>query len=342
MRFSIVVPVYNSEKYLEKCLKSILNQSYKDFEVVLIDDGSTDKSGEICDKCGMIDSRVKVVHQKNQGQLAARLNGIKESGGEYIVFCDSDDLLDKKALSVLSSKIEEYNPDGILYCSKKLSAHGLIKKSWRVPFNDYQIHDSAELFRFFFSTTDYIAMWSKCFKRTLYTTTGLEEYFRYRIAEDFIQSVFLLEKAQSVLIIPDELYYYRSNPNGILNKERRAENYNVDYSISKFVIDFMKNHPFFIRKDFEDQKYFTVLSIIERLEEISNLSTCFERKVQLFEQLKRDPFFQENIAGFDTSVLGKKRKLYEMFLDSEYEKLINTEKRITLPKRVRHCVVGVL
>lgn len=90
-KVSIIVPVYNSEKYLSRCIDSILSQTYTDFECLLIDDGSSDKSPEICDNYAKKDSRIKVFHQSNQGAAAARNDGICRSSGEYLMFCDSDD-----------------------------------------------------------------------------------------------------------------------------------------------------------------------------------------------------------------------------------------------------------
>ncbi|MDO4469088.1 MAG: glycosyltransferase family 2 protein [Bacillota bacterium] len=97
MFFSIIVPVYNVEKYLRECVDSILEQSFNDFELILVDDGSKDGSSQICDEYAKKDSRVNVLHQKNSGQSAARNNGIKISKGKYIIFLDSDDFIEKNS-----------------------------------------------------------------------------------------------------------------------------------------------------------------------------------------------------------------------------------------------------
>ena len=92
---SIIVPVYNTENYLDKCIESILTQSFKNIELILVDDGSTDSSGDICDKYRLLDDRVVVIHQENQGQGGARNRGIELSRGKYIGFVDSDDFIEK-------------------------------------------------------------------------------------------------------------------------------------------------------------------------------------------------------------------------------------------------------
>ncbi len=92
-KVSIIVPVYRCEPYISRCIESILNQTFADFQLILIDDGSPDKSGEICDKYAEKDNRIKVIHQENKGASAARNRGIREASGEYLMFCDSDDMV---------------------------------------------------------------------------------------------------------------------------------------------------------------------------------------------------------------------------------------------------------
>lgn len=108
---SIVVPVYNVEKYLGRCVDSILEQTYKDFELILVDDGSTDSSGTICDKLRKRDDRIRVIHQKNGGLSAARNTGLAEAKGEYITFIDSDDFIDQIFLEVLYQNALQYEAD---------------------------------------------------------------------------------------------------------------------------------------------------------------------------------------------------------------------------------------
>ncbi|MBQ7815737.1 MAG: glycosyltransferase, partial [Oscillospiraceae bacterium] len=98
---SVIVPVYNTEKFLDKCIESISKQTFDDFEIILVDDGSTDKSGQICDTWAHKDNRVKVIHKQNAGVSAARNNGIAAAKGEYIAFVDSDDTVSPDYLRLL-------------------------------------------------------------------------------------------------------------------------------------------------------------------------------------------------------------------------------------------------
>lgn len=110
-KISIIIPVYNVEKYLPKCIKSVLNQSFCDFELILIDDGSKDSSGQICDDYAKRDSRIIVIHKENAGVSTARNEGIKIASGDYIGFIDSDDYIEPNMYEVLVENIEKFNCD---------------------------------------------------------------------------------------------------------------------------------------------------------------------------------------------------------------------------------------
>lgn len=114
MMLSVIVPVYNAEKYLGKCIESIINQEYKEIEIILVDDGSSDNSGKICDKFALKDNRIKVLHQENAGPLKARYNGVLASKAQYITFVDSDDWIDNDTYSSFQSAME-WGVDIIVY-----------------------------------------------------------------------------------------------------------------------------------------------------------------------------------------------------------------------------------
>ena len=133
-KISIIIPVYNAEKYLKICVDSILNQTFKDFELILIDDGSSDTSKEICEQYIKLDNRVKVIEQSNKGVSVARNNGLENSCGEYIMFCDSDDWIEEECLENLYYKfIQDKNTDIIF--------SGIYKEFY---FNDKKIMNKIE------------------------------------------------------------------------------------------------------------------------------------------------------------------------------------------------------
>lgn len=115
MKVSIVIPVYNVEAYLEECVESVLNQTYQDFEIIFIDDGSTDRSGEICDNYARKDNRMRVIHQANAGLSAARNKGIDVAKGQYIYFLDSDDIIIPETLELLVEIAESEQSDVVFF-----------------------------------------------------------------------------------------------------------------------------------------------------------------------------------------------------------------------------------
>ena len=111
MLFSVIIPVYNVEKYLDACVQSVLDQDCSDYELILVDDGSTDRSGEICDEYEKKDNRVKVIHQENGGLSCARNTGIRAAKGDYLVFIDSDDWIDSNSLDAFEKIISKTHPE---------------------------------------------------------------------------------------------------------------------------------------------------------------------------------------------------------------------------------------
>ena len=106
LKFSVLIPIYNTEKYLEECLQSVLNQTYQDFEIIIVDDGSTDSSGALCDDYQKdYPEKIKVIHNKNQGQLASRCIASQQAKGQYCIFMDADDLLIDIALETINNNM---------------------------------------------------------------------------------------------------------------------------------------------------------------------------------------------------------------------------------------------
>ena len=221
MRFSICVPVYNVEDFIEDCVNSILNQTFEDFEVIFINDGSTDRSLEklvfLCQK----DNRVKIISKNNQGLLWARRDAIKLAKGEYILFVDSDDkYCHKKVLENLDNYIRKYNsPDLIVFNRNEFDCFSIKDNK---PFYSFEkLFKGNELsdIRYQFITRNYFnAMFLKCIKRSVLQNDDTD-YTKHnpQMAEDVTQSIFMFDKSETILYIPDIFYLYRVNPNSISN-----------------------------------------------------------------------------------------------------------------------------
>lgn len=190
-KISVIVPVYNAEKYIEECIRSVMAQTYTDWELILVDDGSTDQSGTICDKATEEDGRIRVIHQKNAGTTRARANGVFSSAGEYIYFLDADDTIENDTLEhmvslftddidlVMSDSEKEISMDKIEY------AEGLLNHCF----------------------------WFACMK--LYRRNLFDEYVfatpRYfRTGEDFLMQLRTLKNMKGRIVCDTApKYYYR-------------------------------------------------------------------------------------------------------------------------------------
>ncbi len=214
LKFSVIIPVYNAEKYIEECVNSILKQSYNDFEIILIDDGSTDKSGSICNCLGEKYSKIKVVHQENKGQLLSRCRGAEEAQGEYCIYVDVDDIIYENCLEALSKAIDKFlNPDIIGYKLEQVKFSG--EKIYRdIPLVYDKVYDEASkksIFEKLISTALLNSMCNKCIKREC--LIGCEDKFlKYkslRCAEDRLQVLECITRAQTIVFIEETLYCYR-------------------------------------------------------------------------------------------------------------------------------------
>ena len=209
---SIIIPVYNVEKYIEKCLDSVLAQSYDNLEILLIDDGSTDKSGAICAEYARKDKRVKVFHQKNQGVSVARNVGLKKAQGRWIAFVDSDDFIADGYIEILADSAEKKQAE-IVQCEQKI-----INKKGRVLQNDRPSTVMTGLEackKMLYQDTITSALWGKLIKKSLFD--GM--IFRQGIIhEDLDVLYFVLKKAKKVYYINSSLYCYNEREESLIRK----------------------------------------------------------------------------------------------------------------------------
>lgn len=216
-KLSILVPVYNVEEYLSQCIESILSQTYTNFELIIVDDGSTDNGGNICDEYAKKDTRIKVIHQKNQGLVAARKSGLNIASGEYIGFVDSDDYIDSRMYEVLMREITVSKADFV--------HTGLIQKGRkRCNFEKklFDIKDSKDsrcnfLIDAVMGEQAFIwpSIFSKIFTRDLILKCYVKVPNECSYGEDLINLCRCVLEADKILTLPEALYYYRTRENSL-------------------------------------------------------------------------------------------------------------------------------
>ncbi len=212
---SVIIPVYNTEKYLCECIESILSQSFKDFELILVDDGSTDDSGKLCDNYSEKYSFITVLHQKNMGQSAARNAGVKESCADILCFIDSDDIAHPDMLKSMYSVFNDSDA-GAVTCERVRGTDPSEDFFSPVDINPEQIevNENSLLKLLQENNTVYWTLFPCLITKAIYEKYPLEPG---RIMEDNAVTCKWLVESGSVAIIHPPLYFYRENPNGTMN-----------------------------------------------------------------------------------------------------------------------------
>lgn len=210
MVFSIIVPVYNSADFLQSCLACVKNQNFGDWELIFVDDGSTDGSGTILDGYARSDDRIHVFHQENSGQFFAREKGISMSQGDYILFLDSDDELMHDCLARLHEVICENKPDMVMFAYRVSYDDGRQDIERDLIASESKMIQPEWLRENLISNNTYNALWTKAFRRELFDgdSTDYSELKGTHFGEDKIRLLHPVTAAKSIIYIPYCLYRY--------------------------------------------------------------------------------------------------------------------------------------
>ena len=252
--FSIVVPVYNGEKFIKKCVRSVLKQDYSNFEIILIDDGSTDESRNICDSFCNKDSRVKVIHKANGGVSIARKEGVEKSRGEYIVCIDADDWIEEDLLLDAARIIAEYHPDILIYGIIRENINGTVIKELPYRKGFYSRRNiKSDIFPILIQAEDmkYFApsIWGKIFKRILLQDNMIADE-RAIIGEDGACVIPAIAHAQSMYVMDGYYYNYRYND---VSTTKRKKVFHWEYP--RVINEYIMSKIDMDRTDFRDQIY---------------------------------------------------------------------------------------
>lgn len=234
---SIIVPVYNVENYLIECFESLVHQTYQNTEIILIDDGSTDSSGDLCDSIALKDDRIIVIHKRNEGLSSARNEGLKISSGEYITFVDSDDYIEQDMIEcMVELAVRENIP--LVSCgitaNSELLHQGVTSK--------FEVLNSAEALKCIFAESKMTTSASgKLYKAELW------ERLRFpagKIYEDYATIYKILLNTERIILIAENKYYYRPNPTGITGANFSVKRMQY-FEVTKDVMQDIENtYPF--------------------------------------------------------------------------------------------------
>lgn len=221
MKFSILIPVYNVGQYLEECLQTVFHQTYDNYEVIIVDDGSTDRSGIICDQfMQKYPQKCRVIHKKNQGLLAARREGIAAATGEFCIFVDSDDYVELNLLETIYHYLKRDEQIDVLLYSFQYVRNGKIAERYHVVWEDGSKWDGEskkEVYEKLACTSHITSIWTKAIRTSILKedSTNYEKYYGKDMSEDILQSIYPITAARKIMYTDKVLYNYRINEKSI-------------------------------------------------------------------------------------------------------------------------------
>ena len=291
IKFSIMTPVYKVEQYLPECIESVLGQTYGNFEFILVDDGSPDRSGEICDEYAKRDSRIRVFHKPNGGLMHTRRYALERAQGDYYVFLDSDDYLSLDTLETLSRYISETGVDCVIYGFEWLRPEG----TSHIKCSSYDcgrvITDKRELYNIVFNDEAYNSLWRKCAKASCFDGRDHSRYYHIKRGEDLLQSLEILENAGSFLFIPETLYCYRVNPASITHSDS-YEGYRANFEVRETVLEFLGKSGVFTEEDYDRLRNNDMDRVAVELKRICRYAPTREAKREAIASIRDSAYYK--------------------------------------------------
>lgn len=305
---SIVIPVYNAEKTLVRCVESIVNQTYKSWELWLVDDGSSDASGEICDNYALIDTRVHVVHRKNNGVSSARNIGIEKSSGEYVMFVDSDDYLEHNALDILMGAIDKYEADivmcGFFYHDEEGGEEepNYIEKLFVGDNENF----ASEIFNDVFRKELLNPPWNKAIKKSILQQNQLRFVLDYSICEDMIFTIDVLNCCKRIVFLNVPLYHYIYKKGDNLVNKFHSNYYDALSVYYSKIKDYLKAKKAITENRICINKFLVekTIAYLKRIYSYEEYSAS--RKYSELKRICEDELFRKEIYEYETCKIKKK------------------------------------
>lgn len=272
---SVIIPVYNVEKYLEKCIQSVINQTYKNLEIILVNDGSTDNSLNICKKFSNIDNRIVLFNKENGGLSSARNFGIDNASGEYISFLDSDDFISENMYEILVDNLEKFNGDiSIIESCDVYENNYFIEK--QINEKEVIIYSKQEAMIKYFEG-NFIPAWGKLYKKRLFNN------IRFPLGilnEDEAIMIKIFDSCDKNIIYQNiKLYFYLKRESGSITSTKKNIKNNVDWINNAYenLIYINNNYPN-LTSNAKARYYTSILAMMIRLIELDSLEFNDEKK----------------------------------------------------------------
>lgn len=300
---SVIVPVYNIELYVEKCIKSIIAQTYRNLEIIIVNDGSTDNSFDICCKLAINESRIRIVNQKNAGLSEARNAGLRIARGSYIAFVDGDDYIDEQMYEKMYERLIEDQSDLVLCNIRYVDEmrQGLDKSRFRFDLKD-EILCENEFWKGYYGSLQipYVVSWNKLYKRELFNGITFD---KGKIHEDEFILHKIISRCGRISVIREPFYNYVQRLGGIMNSPYRAQRLQSVEAYNLRLQYFVQNEKNFINPTM--LKIFTSLLDAKENLDFSDMANSkrYNEMVKIYKRNFRQYFNQLNMTVMMKSLL---------------------------------------
>ncbi len=289
--FSVLVPVYNVAPYLRECVDSVLGQSYQNFELLLVDDGSTDESGAICDEYAAKDARIRVFHKANGGLISARRYAVARFTGDYCVFLDSDDSIVPDTLEILEKAIRESGADCVIY-GIRWKRPGWVEHIVCPPEICGRLHtDKRDVLNILLNDDSFNSLCRKCVRASCFDGRDFSGFFHISRGEDRLQSVEILENARSFYFLPDELYVYRANDSSITHTIC-YDGYQADDTVNQEVLGLLERLDLFRGEDYDRLRNHQLDNLVTELKRICRFCSGRSSRRAALQSCRESGYFQ--------------------------------------------------
>lgn len=338
MKFYIIVPVYKAEKYLVKCIESVLCQTYTNYMLVLVDDGSPDKSGSICDAYAEKFDFIHVIHQENKGQIAARGVGERyclehhDQSGAFVVYLDSDDTLEANALEKINEVILKHHPDMVVYNWRLVLENGDIISEQNNDGNSEVIEEKCDLYKKLLLDQSYNSLCRKAVNIKIVKREDHTQHYHIRLGEDLIRSLDYLKQCRRVVILDTVLYNYLMNPTSVTHSAT-PDDYLVDTTVLKYVYEFLVKEDVFSPKDYEDYWKLVQEILVTVIKKIAYMKISRRKKIVLYQQIKVDDIWNKSL-DYQGNI-----KIINLFKKEKYKTILFGYKIRRVFAKIKHTLI---
>lgn len=309
---SVIVPVYNAEKYLRKCIESIIKQTYSNLEIILINDGSEDDSKNICDEFALKDERIVLIHKKNEGVGSARNDGLNRATGKYIAFVDCDDYIEKDTIEILYNNLIEKNVDCVKGNYDIIINENAIQNNELKLDKQYNKDEIKEFVNILLSEKVKSFLWLLLIKKDCIKDNFSKELFLY---EDVNFYISFLGNINSIYVFSKVIYHYVITENSLSRDTSKIYSKIENLKLANIILkESLKKYNFDSIENIKAIDTRIINNIINYYYYIYKTNNKFKELIDEFEENRKEKNFKEMLKNYDENILTKKEKIFNNYL----------------------------